>query len=419
LITIVRKNAASSDSNHVGVVSIPDGKVTDLELVGTGARFAAPNHIIFATAGGLLWAAEFSRWRRTITGDRVRLADGVHTDFTGAADVAVSRNGTVLYGEMASRQSRAGGRSFSLAIVGRDGAIKTLTPYRGDYSTPRVSPDEAHIALTGRESATQMNVWIYEMATGQLKRLTHNGTSANPEWLDAKRIVYRDGVTPVGRFMLIPWDLSAVEQPFLNPSGNLTYTLSLGPPAGHLAVMRSRSPASGLRQDIATAPMKTPDVLNFAVSSPAREMTPRVSPNGKWLAFTSDSSGTLQLYVQPLPGSGPRVPVSIDNGIEPVWSRDGRELYYVSRGRLLAAHVDETTGFRVTKQDTLFSFTDRGFRVTQPANGATRGFYDVFKNGDFAVLGRSVVADSTRTNVIAVLHWQRLLNVAPAPVAKR
>ena len=107
--------------------------------------------------------------------------------------------------------------------------------------------------------------------------------------------------------------------------------------------------------------------------------------------------------------------MSIEHGIEPVWARNGRELYYVSRGRLLAAHVDETTGFRVPRQDTLFAMAERGFIVSPPASpSATRGFYDVFPNGDFVVLTRSAGADSSRSNVIAVLHWEQLIRTGAA-----
>jgi hypothetical protein len=91
------------------------------------------------------------------------------------------------------------------------------------------------------------------------------------------------------------------------------------------------------------------------------------------------------------------VPVSIDHGIEPVWSRDGRVLYSVSRNSLLEAHVNESSGFRATRQDTLFNFAERGFAVHAPnSRGPSPGFYDVFSNGDFVVLARAS-GDSSRS----------------------
>jgi len=106
------------------------------------------------------------------------------------------------------------------------------------------------------------------------------------------------------------------------------------------------------------------------------------------------------------------VPVSITHGIEPVWSRDGRTLYYVSRNHLLAASVDASSGFRATRQDTLFNFTERGFAMFPPNNRtATLGFYDVFPNGDFVVLPR-VAGDSSRSGIVALVRWQQLLKSA-------
>src|SRR5207245_2372679 len=140
------------------------------------------------------------------------------------------------------------------------------------------------------------------------------------------------------------------------------------------------------------------------------ELSPRVSPNGKWLAYTSNESGTFQIYVQHLPGPGTRVPISVEQGFEPVWSRDGKLLYYVSHNLLLAAHIDESSGFRATKQDTLFSFADHGFMMRPPpARGTAAGSYDVFANGDVAVLVRSTTSTEARFNIVALLHWQQLL----------
>lgn len=223
-----------------------------------------------------------------------------------------------------------------------------------------------------------------------------------------------------------PWDHSAAPQPFLRvgqdggtgqPAG-----LSLGPSASYLAVVifpggpRPRAH----RQDIRIAPVARPNEQRDFVATDASEVSPRISPNGRWLAYTSNESGTFQVYVVPVPGPGSRVPVSIEQGIEPTWSRDGHTLYSVSHGLMLAARIDESSGFRATRQDTLFNFEEKGYVVRPPnARAPSLGFYDVFANGDFAVLSRAAVADSSRTNVIALMHWQQLLKQGAAEGAKK
>ena len=344
------------------------------------------------------------------------LASGVHVNAAGAVDVAVSATGTVVYAERSGVASNPGARRLALTIVDSVGTKKRVSGQVGDFLSPRVSPDAARIALTVRESGSRTDVWIYEIATGQLTPMTRDAASQFPEWADARRVVFRQNPERrSGRYVVQPWDHSAEALPFLQPSANAGTSsvngISLGPSTGYLALTRTPGgPVSrSKRQDIHIAPMGRLAEQKEFVFTDASELSPRISPNGRWLAYTSNESGTFQVYVLPVPGPGPRVPVSINHGIEPVWSRDGRTLYYVSRSSLLAARVDESSGFRATRQDTLFNFSERGFVIHPPnTRGPTLGFYDVFSNGDFAVLSR-VAEDSNRSSVVALLHWQQLL----------
>jgi len=425
LITLAR---TAADSSHIGVVSLADGAVTDLGLAGTGARFAAPEHLIYASADGSLWAVPFSASKRAITGAKTLLASGVNVDANGAADVTVSSSGAVIYGAKPESGPASSNRRVSVAIVDKSGAVKQTGAQVGEYFSPRVSPDGARVALTVREAGVRTDVWIYEVATGQLTPMTRDAVSLLPEWADARRIVFREHQTGgPGTYNMQPWDHSAAPQPFLSvaigggtgqPAG-----LSLGPPAGYLAVtMFPWGPRPRQhRQDILIAPMARPNEQRDVVATDASEVSPRISPNGKWLAYTSNESGAFQLYVLPVPGPGPRTPVSIEQGTEPVWSRDGHTLYYLSRGLLLAAHIDESSGFRATRQDTLFNFVEKGFVVLPPprTNASAMGAYDVFPNGDFAVLAHAAGADSSRGTVIAMMNWKRLLKQGAAAGSKQ
>ena len=421
LVTIERNAGSAPDSNHVGVVSLDNGEVTDLGLVGTGARFAAPDHLIYATADGSLWAAPFSVRRRRVTGPRVLLASGLHVTASGGADLAVSATGTVIYSERTGLGSDVSNRRVSVAIVDRSGLTKKVSSQAGEFYSPRASPGGDRIAITSREFGGRTDVWIYEIGTGQLTPMTRDGLSSSPEWADSRRIVFRLNNLIAGLYMVQPWDHSAEAQRFLTPvattrgTSNLS-SLSLGPASGYLAVVRAPGGPRPLqtRQDIYIAPIARADEQREFVSTDASELTPRISPNGRWLAYTSNESGVFQVYVLPVPGPGPRVPVSIEQGVEPVWSRDGRMLYYVSGNLLLAANVDESSGFRATRQDTLFNFADRGFAVLNPnTRSPSRGFFDVFPNGDFVVLQRAA-RDSSRSSIVALLNWQRLLRAGGA-----
>ena len=414
LITIVR-NGPVPDSSHIGVVSLADGSVEDLGIVGTAARYAAPGHIVYASAGGALWAAPFNARKRALSGDKRVIGDGVHVDTTGAADVAVSRGGTLVYSEKAGGSASSGYTRVALAIVDSTGKPRVVSSQKGEFFSPRVSPDASRIALTVREGSARTDVWIFEIATVNLSPITRDAVSQYPEWLDNRRIVYRENTTAPGRFAVRPWDGSADPMLFQQPRGlrgfGIAASLSLGPAKGHMAYVRVRAGSQGfLRQDVWLSPMAKPDSQYALVSTPASELSPRISPNGKWVAYTSNESGSYQLYVLPVPGPGPKVPVSVDHGIEPMWSRDGKKLYYISRNHLLAAHVDERSGFQATKQDTLFSFAENNFVVRPPSSrGPSFGTYDVFPNGDLVVLLRGSAVDASRSSMVAMLHWQQLL----------
>ena len=241
-----------------------------------------------------------------------------------------------------------------------------------------MSPDASRIAITQREGGSKTDIWIFEIATGQLTPMTRDGISAYPEWADAKHIVYREASTATGVFLSVPWDHGADPLVFHTPNplgrgGNSAFNLSLGPRGKYLTVMRQRTGgAGGNRQDLSIHSMVHPDSGNILVGTKASEMSPRVSPNGRWVACTSDESGTFQLSVLLLPGPGLRVPVAVARGIKPVRSHDGKLPYDVSRNLFLAAHLDEGSGFTAVEHDTLFNVEERGFALHPPYGGPVR-----------------------------------------------
>ena len=82
------------------------------------------------------------------------------------------------------------------------------------------------------------------------------------------------------------------------------------------------------------------------VNTPFAERHPRLSPDGRWLAYTSDEAGRQEVFVQPFPGPGGRLQVSIDGGTEPVWSRDGRELFYINGDKMMVVDITTAPAFQ-------------------------------------------------------------------------
>jgi Tol biopolymer transport system component len=132
------------------------------------------------------------------------------------------------------------------------------------------------------------------------------------------------------------------------------------------------------------------------LTSPFSESFPALSPDGKWLAYVTDESGRVEVYVRSLSGGG-KIQVSRDGGQEPSWSHDGRELFYIETGgggsRMIAAAVQTTPNFRVTSRTPLFDASDYE-RAAPHAN------YDVHPDGRFLMIRRAAASE-----VVIVQNW--------------
>jgi hypothetical protein len=198
------------------------------------------------------------------------------------------------------------------------------------------------------------------------------------------------------RVAVVPWDLSSPPRLLGGDASPNPEDASLGPAHGSLVV---RLLGYGLPGDLSIAPLDTPDAIRPLITTPADEETPRVSPDGKLLAYASDETGQYEVYVRPIAsGGGGRIQVSAGGGGEPVWTRDGRGLYYRGPTKMMFATVTATPQFAVVKRDTLFTDSYRKeLKAVQ---------YDAFPNGDLLMLkpdGRS------SAQPVVVVNWPELL----------
>jgi len=144
------------------------------------------------------------------------------------------------------------------------------------------------------------------------------------------------------------------------------------------------------------------------ITTPTNETDIALSPSGDLLAYQSDETGRDEVYVRPVPGPGPRVPVSVSGGTNPVWSRDGKALYFRSETRVMAASIVEQPSLAVTRRDSLFEAN----LVSDGTNLA------VLPDGRFVVAigGASFTASAYRIAVLS--NWQSLFSRSSSPVAR-
>lgn len=368
----------------IGVASLGTGEMKLLDLTGTSPLGVTDGHLLYGTATGAILAVPFDAHRLRVTGSPALVVDQVAVGGTGAAMADLSANGSLVY--------QSGSAASHLVLMDPSGASRPLIAEPKPFTHPRFSPDGRSIAVA-IGSAGSIDIYIYSIASGTLTRLTTQGNvNDRPEWTpDGKRVLFRTERAGGLALWWQPADFSAAAEPLLELPGRDIWQGVLSPDSRTL-VYRHGTIGSGdifyrrLSGDTAAKPIATTAFTEWAA---------RVSPDGRWVAYGSDESRVMQVYVRPLPGPGSRVQVSVDGGSNPVWSRDGRKLYYANNQQMIAATVTTSPTFAVIERRTLFGsdFND----LPGHAN------YDVSPDGKhFVMVKPSVSGDQ----VIVAHNWR-------------
>ena len=341
--------APTGDRAHTELAAarFSDGKVIRLGVTGLNPRYVTSGHLLFGRLDGSTVAVPFDAKRLRVTGPAVTMLERMSVQGGGATQVAVSPDGTLAYIE-ADPLTR-------LVLIGRDGRTRQVLLSVPEYAYPRLSPAGDRIALRLSDTLGYQHndVWVYHIATATLSRLTNDGKSDRPEWsADGRRIMwlYRDSTGIQLRRQA--WDGSGKPE-ILLASKDFTGGAIVASPRGKLlaGVWRGKDTKS----DIFVANGDPPGAPRPLVATPAQEGAPKISPDGKWVAYYGEESGAREVYVTAVTGTGGRHQISTAGGVEPVWGRDGKTLYYRSAGKLMMATIATSPEFVVVRRDSLFT----------------------------------------------------------------
>ncbi len=397
MIFATSANTSSWANAQVAVQLLGTGERRNLIQGGTNPRYAPTGHLVYAQ-GGSLMAVPFDPQRLAVTGPPVAVIERVlQSSVSGVAQYSFSSTGSVVYvpGGIQSAQSQ-------LAWVSRNGAAQPLPAPVRAYRGPRLSPDGRRVAVAIEEQESQ--TWLYDVSLETLTRLTFEGSANyNSVWTpDGKRIVFNSNKEgPLNLFWQLTDGSGGLERLTTNgytqapmswsPDGQVLAFIEISPTTGrHIWTLRmgDASPSSGQ--------VRKPQLF---LQTPFTESAPRFSPNGRWLAYTSNESGRFEIYVQPYPGPGGKWQISTEGGTEPVWNPNGRELFYRSGDKMMAVDVTTQLSFSVGKPRMLFE----GQFVPAPA---TFPNYDVSADGErFLMLKPSESAGEAPTQINVVLNW--------------
>lgn len=268
----------------------------------------------------------------------------------------------------------------------------------GDYVNFRLSPDEQRLALSRVDPAVgSADLWLADLQKHVLTRFTFDpATDTAPVWsLDGKRIFFRSDRLG-GNNLYEKITTGGTPERNLNML-ETTFPTDLSPD-GKLLVYHASSPVT-TSYDVFTLPLPGEGKPIPFAHTRSTEIDGRFSPDGHYIAYASDESGQMQVYVQPFPPSGDKWQVSASGGSEPRWRRDGNELFYLTAdGHVAAVDVKTAPTFESRTSRLLFQ-THTSFRGT-----AFRMNYDVSADGRRFLVNEAVEAAAPMP-ITVVLNW--------------
>jgi Tol biopolymer transport system component len=370
-------------NNAVYIGSLDTGETRRLTHVESQVYFTQPPD----GATALLFVREGTLFRQplageTLTGVPTAIAEHVlHNTIGAEAGFAASADGRVLI----VREAGAGGRIPTW--YRRNGtAIESMVA--GQYNEIRLSPDGSHLLFDRPDSDYgNRDVWSMDLSRGTMFRLTNNpANDLEPIWSpDGRRILFasdRAGGPAMNFFSKSAYDISGAE------------TKIEGTPKGQFDLMDMSSdgrwialtPHAPPDTDIWIVPSSNGPKAFPLVETPSAEFYPRFSPDGKWIAYSSDDSGRREVYVRPFPARGSdaaAIQVSHVGAEYPVWSADTTELFYLAADFKMYSVPARQFGAATPDARPLFTACPSSQPVTGPLSGSV---YDVARDGRFLVL---------------------------------
>src|SRR6266849_4609089 len=316
------------------------------------ARYLPSGHVVYVHAG-TLFAVPFDLQRLEATGQPTPILEGVGTSpGVGGAQFSSSNSWNLHY-----VAGRAGGQDVSIYWMDRTGKFSALRETPGGYLKPAFSPDGKRLALVVNDGK-RLDIWVDEWERDALTRLTFAGEAiSDPIWTpDGQRIVY--SLREKGGAFNLWWtraDGGGNPQRLTeskNPQGAGSWR-----PDGKVLAFSQNNP--GTNFDIMTLSIEGDEKSGWKpgepkpfVNSPAAEVEPAFSPDGRWLAYEStESSGSYEVFVRPFPGPGGKWQISTGGGVLPRWSRNGKEFFYrtTDSKTMVATYTASGDSFRADK----------------------------------------------------------------------
>ena len=361
-----------------------------------GGWYLGSGQLLFLRRDGVALVNSFDLGTLEVSGAAVPVLQNVATGrlSSGAAGLTWSTSGRLVYASGAATID-----IVALQHQGRNDPARSFDPsWKGRFNSFALSPDGRRAAVSIGAGGNEFDIWIKQLDTGPLTRLTFSGRDRRPTWSpNGREVAFVRDSTSGGDVYVRAVDGSGSDRRLAHLDRaiqEVTWSRD-----GRWLLVRTETSAAGSGDILALSTTGDSAVLSIA-TGPFTEMQPALSPDGRWVAYVSNEAGVSQVFVRPFPNAeSGRWQVSNGGGLSPVWANSGRELFFLDgANRLVAAQLGVGTAFKVTALTPLFD-------ATQFSNPGFHQAFEVTSDGRFAFLGSVGPVSARAPGLVQVDNW--------------
>ena len=384
----------------IEVADIETGERRTIIKDASTARYVNAGFLLFARSGDL-YVVPFDADRCEVRGEPVPVVKGVCNDLTtGITDYSVSEAGTLAY-----IPGSLGGQNRKIVKLDMRGGMTALDSSGNRYLEPRLSRDNTKLALV-IGNGEDYDIWIFDIRKKTWNRLTFGGLNRTPQWSpDGRNIAFmkrtKDGAIAIA---VKPYDGSG-EETEVYKVNNRSYVDQWTIDGEYLLI--DVLDASNSISNLVVIPLKGKQQPWNYSRSRFDEYEASISPNGRWIAYLTNETGSYQIYVRSFPGKEGKWQISTDGADEPRWSPDGKTLYFRRGPQIVSVPVSTSGTFTAGAPSVLFS----GFPSMNVDSGIS---YDITSDGKYLIT-TSPVEGTTFRNVSVVINWTAELKTLTSP----